>query len=153
MGVAGNTGKKGLARETTSPLRCRAVAGSRDHVQRRRKILEFRGAEARRHAALPCFSPANIELFIAANSPDDSLLLSWVHSDSLPPDKLSTYVLLSILHLFASLTCKERCSHCDHITALTQLCLFEAYFHITWKSMQVRSVEKCKLKRFCGVHP
>jgi len=35
-----------------------------------------RGAELRRHAALPCFSPANIELFIATNSPDDSLLLS-----------------------------------------------------------------------------
>ena len=26
---------------------------------------------------LPCFSPANSELFIAMNSPDDSLLLSW----------------------------------------------------------------------------
>ena len=52
-----------------------------------------------RHAALPCFSPANIELFIAMNSLDDSLLLSWVHSDSLPSDsdKLSTSTLLSIL--------------------------------------------------------
>jgi len=76
--------------------------------QWRRKIVEFRGAEARRHAVLPCFSPANIE-FIATNSPDDSLLLSWVHSDSLPSDsdKLSTSTLLSILHLFASLTRKE----------------------------------------------
>jgi len=46
-------------------------------VQWRWKIVEFGGAEARRHAALPCFSPANIELFIATNSP---LLLSWVHS-------------------------------------------------------------------------
>ena len=54
--------------------------------QWRRKIVEFRGAEARRHAALPCFSPANIELFIAAISPDDSPLLSWVHSDSLLSD-------------------------------------------------------------------
>ena len=69
--------------------------------QWRPKIVEFRGAEARRHAVLPCFSPANIELFIAMNSPDDSLLLSWVHSDSLPSDsdKLSTSTLLSILHL------------------------------------------------------
>ena len=33
---------------------------------------EVRGAEARRHAALPYFSPANIELFIATNFPDDS---------------------------------------------------------------------------------
>jgi len=48
--------------------------------QWRGKIVEFRGAEARRHAALSCFSPANIELFIATNSPDDSLLLSWLHS-------------------------------------------------------------------------
>jgi len=48
--------------------------------QWRWKIVEFRGAEARRHAALSCFSPANIELFIATNSPDDSLLLSWLHS-------------------------------------------------------------------------
>ena len=40
------------------------------------KIVEFRGAGARRHAALPCFSPTNIELFIAMNSPGDSLLLS-----------------------------------------------------------------------------
>ena len=77
-------------------------------TQWRRKIVEFRGAEARRHAALPCFSPANIELFIICN--DDSLLLSWVHSDSLPSDsdKLSTSTLLSILHLFASLTRKEQ---------------------------------------------
>ena len=54
---------------------------------------------ARRRAALPSFSPANIELFIAMNSPDDSLLLSWVHSESLPSDsdKLSTSILLSIL--------------------------------------------------------
>ena len=37
---------------------------------------KFRGAEARRHAALLSFSPANIELFIATNSLDDSLLLS-----------------------------------------------------------------------------
>ena len=53
----------------------------------------------RRRAALPCISPANIELFIAMNSPDDSLLLSWVHSESLPSDsdKLSTSTLLSIL--------------------------------------------------------
>ena len=81
--------------------------------QWRRKIVEFRGAEAKRHTALPCFSPANFELFIATNSPDNSLLLlSWVHSDSLPSDsdKLSTSTLLSILHLFASLTCKERCN-------------------------------------------
>jgi len=35
--------------------------------QWRRKIVEFRWAEARRHAALPCFSPANIELFIICN--------------------------------------------------------------------------------------
>jgi len=48
--------------------------------QWRRKIVEFRGAGARRRAALPCFSPTNIELFIAMNSPGDSLLLSWVHS-------------------------------------------------------------------------
>jgi len=76
------------------------------------KIVEFRGAEARRHAALLCFIPANIELFIAMNSPDDSLLLSWVHSDSLPSDsdKLSTSTLFSILHLFASLTRKEQCN-------------------------------------------
>ena len=33
-----------------------------------------------RHAALPCFSPTNIELSIAMNSPDDFLLLSWLHS-------------------------------------------------------------------------
>jgi len=33
-------------------------------VQWRRKIVEFRGAEARRHAVLPCFSPANIEFII-----------------------------------------------------------------------------------------
>ena len=56
------------------------------HVQWRRKIEEFKGAEARRRAALPCFSPASTELFIAMNSPDDSLLLSWVHSESLPSD-------------------------------------------------------------------
>jgi len=64
-----------------------------------RKIVEFRGAEARRHAALPCFSPANIEPFIATNSPDDSLLLSSLHSESLPSDsdKLSTSTLPSIL--------------------------------------------------------
>ena len=70
--------------------------------QWRWKTVEFRGAEARRYAALPCFSPTNIELFIATNSPDDSLLLTWVHSDSLPSDsdKLSTSTLLSILHLF-----------------------------------------------------
>ena len=63
-------------------------------------MVEFRGAEARRHAALPCFSLANIELFIAMNLPDDSLLLSWAHSDSLPSDsgKLSTSTLLSILY-------------------------------------------------------
>ena len=68
-------------------------------MQWRRKIVEFRGAGARRRAALPCFSPANIELFIAMNSPDDSLLLSWVHSESFPSDsdKLSTSTLLSIL--------------------------------------------------------
>ena len=48
------------------------------------KIVEFMGAGARRRAALPCFSPTNIELFIAMNSPGDSLLLSWVHSESLP---------------------------------------------------------------------
>ena len=53
------------------------------HVQWRQKIVEFRGAEVRRRAALPCFSPASIELFIAMKSPDDSLLLSWVHSESL----------------------------------------------------------------------
>jgi len=77
-----------------------------------RKTVEFRGAEARRYAALPCFSPTNTELFIATNSPDDSLLLSWVHSDSLPSDsdKLSTSTLLSILRLFASLMRKERCN-------------------------------------------
>ena len=41
------------------------------------------------------------ELFIATNSPDDSLLLSWVYSDSLPSDsdKLSISTLLSVLHL------------------------------------------------------
>ena len=78
-------------------------------MQWRRKIVEIRGAEARRHAALPCFSPANIEPFIATNSPDDSLLLSWLHSESLPSDsdKLSTSTLPSILHLFDSLTRKE----------------------------------------------
>ena len=77
--------------------------------QWRRKIVKFRGAEARRHAALPFFSPANIEPFIATNSRDDSLLLSWLHSESLPSDsdKLSTSTLPSILHLFASLTRKE----------------------------------------------
>jgi len=53
------------------------------YTQWRRKIVEFRGAGARRRAALPCFRPANSELFIAMNSPDDSLLLSWVHSESL----------------------------------------------------------------------
>jgi len=80
--------------------------------QWRRKIVEFRGAEAEGAcSASMFFSPANIELFIATNSPDDSLLLSWVHSDSLPSDsdKLPTS-LLSILHLFASLTRKERCN-------------------------------------------
>ena len=67
-------------------------------MQWRRKIVEFRGAGARRRAALPSFSPANIELFIAINSPDDSLLLSWVHSESLPSDsdEISS-TLLSIL--------------------------------------------------------
>jgi len=81
-------------------------------TQWRRKIVEFRGAEARRRAMLPCFSPANIELSIVTNSPDDSLLLPWVHSESLPSesDKLSTSTLPSILHLFASLTRKERCN-------------------------------------------
>jgi len=74
------------------------------HKQWRRKIVEFRGAKARRRAVLPCFSPANVELSIATNSPDDSPLLSWVHSESLPSDsdKLSTSTLPSILHLFAS---------------------------------------------------
>jgi len=45
------------------------------------------------------FEPANIELFFAMNSPDDSLLLSWVYSESLSSDsdKLSTSTLLSIL--------------------------------------------------------
>ena len=77
--------------------------------QWRRKIVEFRGADARRRATLPCFSPAYIELSIAMNSPDDSLLLPWVHLESLPSesDKLSTSTLPSILHLFASLTRKE----------------------------------------------
>ena len=37
--------------------------------QWRWKIVEFRGAEARRHAALPCFSPTSNELFISTNSP------------------------------------------------------------------------------------
>jgi len=35
--------------------------------QWRQKIVEFRGAEARRHAEFSCFSPANIELFLATN--------------------------------------------------------------------------------------
>ena len=54
----------------------------------------------------------NVELFIAMNSPNDSLLLSWMHSESLPSDldKLSTSILLSILRFFASLTHKERCN-------------------------------------------
>ena len=67
------------------------------------------------------FSPANIELFIATNSPNNSLLLSWVHSDSLPSDsdKLSTSTLLSILHLFAGLTRKDATVTRDQITALT----------------------------------
>jgi len=84
-------GNSGVAK----PRHTRACA----RAQWRRKIVEFRGAGARRRAALPCFSPANIELFIAMNSPDDSLLLSWVHSESLPSDsdKLSTSTLLSIL--------------------------------------------------------
>ena len=54
--------------------------------QWQRKIVEFRGAEARKRAMLPCFSPANIELSIATNSPDDSLLLPWAHSESLPSE-------------------------------------------------------------------
>ena len=84
--------------------------------QWRRKIVEFRGAEARKHAALPCFSPANIDLFIATNSLDDSLLLSWMHSDSLPSDsdKLSTS-LLSILHLSdATVTVLSISLHFEH---------------------------------------
>ena len=90
--------------------------------QWRRKIVEFRGAEVRRLAALP----APNSFSIAKNSPDDSLLLSWVHSvTSIPAsdsDKLSTPTLPSILHLFASLTHKERCNcyTCDQITALTE---------------------------------
>ena len=70
---------------------------------------------------LPCFSPANIELFIATNSPDDSLLLSWVHSHSLPSDsdKLSTSTLLSILHL--SRVKNDATVTWDQITALTEL--------------------------------
>jgi len=76
-------------------------------MQWRRKIVEFRGAEARRRAALPCFSPASIELFIATNSHDDSLLLSWVHSDHF--HQIQTNYQLLRLHLFASPTRKERC--------------------------------------------
>ena len=50
------------------------------------------------------FQPPGVpihELFIATDSPNDSLLLSWVHSVSLPWDSTST--LLSILHFFATL--------------------------------------------------
>jgi len=53
------------------------------------------------------------ELFIATDSPNDSLLLSWVHSVSLPSDS-STSTLLSILHFFATLLTfahKEQCNH------------------------------------------
>ena len=69
-------------------------------------IVEFRGAEARRHAALPCFSLANIELFIATVSPDDSPLLSWVHSDSLlsDSDKIINFYTSFNPTLLASLT-------------------------------------------------
>jgi len=71
-------------------------------LQWRRKIVEFRGAEARRHAELPyaCFSLANIELFTATNSPDDSLLLSWVqiHFHRTAPTNYE-------LHFFQSYTC------------------------------------------------
>ena len=65
--------------------------------QWRRKIVGFRGAGARKRAVLPCFSPTNIELFIAMNSPVDSLLLSWVHSESLPSDSDKLSTTLSIL--------------------------------------------------------
>jgi len=48
------------------------------------------------HASAPLLG---IELSIATNSPNDSLSLSWVHSESLPSDsdKLSTSTLPSIL--------------------------------------------------------
>jgi len=77
------------------------------YIQWQRKIVELRGAEARRRAALPCFSPANIKLFIAMNSLDDSLLLSWVHSESLPSDsdKLSTSTLQSYTSFNPTLVC------------------------------------------------
>jgi len=44
-------------------------------------MVELRGAEAWRHEA-------GIKLFIAMSLPDDSrsLSLSWLHSESLPPD-------------------------------------------------------------------
>ena len=37
-------------------------------------MVEFREAEGWRCAMLPCFSLPDIELLIATNSPDDSLL-------------------------------------------------------------------------------
>ena len=59
-------------RKAGTPVNLNIVLAAAE--QWRRKIVKFRGAGARRRAALPCFSPANIELFIAMNSPDDSLL-------------------------------------------------------------------------------
>jgi len=64
------------------------------------------------------------------SSPDDSLLLSWVHSESLPSDsdKLSTSTLPLIRDptlVCYSLTRKERMNDatvaCDQITTLTEL--------------------------------
>jgi len=65
------------------------------------------------------------KLFIATNLPDDSLLLSWVHSDSLPSDSDKIYQLL---HFLQSYTClliwhvkNDATVTCDQITALTEL--------------------------------
>ena len=73
------------------------------YLQWRRKMVEFRGVQAWRHAMPPCFSPPDSELFIATRSPDDPLSLSWPHSELLPSDSgklFSTSILLSILVSF-----------------------------------------------------
>jgi len=57
------------------------------------------------------FHVSAIELFIATNSPDHSLLLSWVHSvTSIKFRQIINFYTSSILHMFASLTRKERCN-------------------------------------------
>ena len=59
--------------QSTTVTTSRWIPRSRGHAV---AAEDSRGA--RRRAALPCFSPANSELFIAMNSPDNSLLLSWL---------------------------------------------------------------------------